>query len=133
MRKEVTDDGHIAWTIRSSGRIYSYHEDTPMSPADVWSDISHLHQKDPERTGHATQKPEALLERVILASSEENDLVLDCFCGSGVTPVVAERLGRRWIACDNSPLAIETTRERLLAKARRRPFVVQNAAKKDVK
>lgn len=133
MRKEVADDGHISWTIRSSGRIYSYREDTPMSPADVWSDISHLHQKDPERTGYATQKPEALLERAILASSEENDLVLDCFCGSGVTPAVAERLGRRWIACDNSPLAIETTRERLLAKTRWRPFVVQNVAKKEVK
>lgn len=131
MRKEVADNGHISWTIRSSGRIYSYHEDTLMSPADVWSDISHLHQKDPERTGYATQKPEALLERVILASSEENDLVLDCFCGSGVTPAVAERLGRRWIACDNSPLAIETTRERLLAKTLQHPFVVQHVTKHD--
>src|SRR5581483_1617754 len=128
MRKEVADTGHISWTIRSSGRIYRYHEDTLMSPADVWSDISHLHQKDPERTGYATQKPEALLERVLLVSSEENDLVLDCFCGSGVTPVVAERLGRRWIACDNSALAIETTRERLLAKTLQRPFVVQHVA-----
>jgi site-specific DNA-methyltransferase (adenine-specific)/adenine-specific DNA-methyltransferase len=96
-----------------------------MSLADVWSDISHLHQKDPERTGYATQKPEALLERIILASSEEDDLVLDCFCGSGVTPVVAEHLGRRWIACDNSELAITTSCERLLSRERRCPFVLQ--------
>jgi site-specific DNA-methyltransferase (adenine-specific)/adenine-specific DNA-methyltransferase len=66
-----------------------------------------------------------LLERILLASSEEHDLVLDCFCGSGVTPAVAEQLGRRWIACDSSELAITTTRERLLAQERTRPFVVQ--------
>ncbi|HLZ80689.1 MAG TPA: site-specific DNA-methyltransferase [Ktedonobacteraceae bacterium] len=125
MRKEVGADGHVAWSIRSAGRIYTYDEDTIMTPADVWSDISHLHQKDPQRSGYATQKPEALLERIILASSEENDLVLDCFCGSGVTPVVAERLGRRWIACDQSTLAIRMTQERLLAQERLRPFIVQ--------
>ncbi len=125
MRKEVGDDGRISWTIRSAGRTYTYAEDTPMTPTDVWSDISHLHQKDPERNGYATQKPAALLERIILASSEENDLVLDCFCGSGVTPAVAEQLGRRWIACDQSELAIQVTRERLLARESARPFVVQ--------
>ena len=125
MRKEVEGDGRISWTIRSAGRIYTYSEDTLMTPSDVWTDIHHLHQKDPERTGYATQKPEALLERVILASSEEHDLVLDCFCGSGVMPAVAERLGRRWIACDQSELAVTMTRERLLTKERAHPFVIQ--------
>jgi site-specific DNA-methyltransferase (adenine-specific) len=125
MRKEMGDDGRISWTIRSAGRIYTYSEDTLMTPSDVWTDIHHLHQKDPERTGYATQKPEALLERIILASSEEQHLVLDCFCGSGVTPTVAERLGRRWIACDQSNLAITITRERLLTKERTYPFAVQ--------
>src|SRR3989442_15994148 len=96
-----------------------------MTPSDVWNDISHLHQKDPERNGYATQKPAALLERIILASSEENDLVLDCFCGSGVTPAVAEQLGRRWIASDQSIVAIQMTQERLLARESARPFVVQ--------
>jgi site-specific DNA-methyltransferase (adenine-specific) len=96
-----------------------------MTPADVWSDISHLHQTDPERNGYATQKPEALLERIILASSEENDLILDCFCGSGVTPAVAERLGRRWIASDQSELALKLCRERMLTFDRVRPFVIQ--------
>ncbi|HET7638465.1 MAG TPA: site-specific DNA-methyltransferase, partial [Ktedonobacteraceae bacterium] len=99
--------------------------DTPMTPSDVWSDISHLHQKNPERKGYATQKPAALLERIILASSEENDLVLDCFCGSGVTPTVAEQLGRRWIACDQSELALTMTRERLLTLKQIQPFVMQ--------
>jgi len=122
MRKAVGSDGRISWTIRSGGRVYSYDEDSLMSPTDVWSDIHHLHQRDPERTGYATQKPEALLRRIMLASSEEDDLVLDCCCGSGVTPVVAEQLGRRWIAGDQSELAIATTRARLLAMDRQRPF-----------
>ena len=125
MKKWVGTDGHTHWTIHSAGRLYSYDEDTRMTPTDVWSDISHLHQKDPERNGYATQKPAELLERVILASSEENDLVLDCFCGSGVTPAVAEQLGRRWIACDQSELALKLTCERVLTSDRVHPFVMQ--------
>ena len=132
MRKRIDTDGHVYWTIRSAGRIYTYDEDQPMTPSDVWSDISHLHQKDPERNGFATQKPAALLERIILASSEENDLVLDCFCGSGVTPGVAEQLSRRWIACDQSELAIRLTRERLLAHQRTYPFVLQRLSESTV-
>lgn len=130
MRKEIAADGRISWTIRSAGRTYTYSEDTLMSLTDVWNDISHLHQKDPERTGYATQKPAALLERMILVSSEENDLILDCFCGSGVTPFVAERLGRRWIACDKSERAISLTRERLLAGEPQRPFVLQECVER---
>lgn len=125
MKKNIDDNGRVHWTIRSAGRLYSYDEDTPMTLADVWNDISHLHQKDPERNGYATQKPAALLKRIILASSEENDLVLDCFCGSGVTPTVAEQLGRRWIASDQSELALAITRERLLSLNQVRPFVIQ--------
>jgi site-specific DNA-methyltransferase (adenine-specific)/adenine-specific DNA-methyltransferase len=125
MRKHLNEDGHVYWTIHSAGRTYTYHEDQLMTPSDVWNDISHLHQKDPERNGYATQKPAALLERIILASSEENDLVLDCFCGSGVTPAVADELGRRWIACDQSELAIRLTRQRLLELKQIRPFVLQ--------
>jgi site-specific DNA-methyltransferase (adenine-specific) len=125
MKKWVDTDGLIHWSIHSAGRLYTYGEESLMTPADVWSDISHLHQTDPERNGYATQKPEALLERIILASSEENDLILDCFCGSGVTPAVAERLGRRWIACDQSELALKLCRERMLNFDRVRPFVIQ--------
>ena len=128
MKKWVNTDGRTHWTIHSAGRLYTYGEDSHMTPTDVWSDISHLHQTDPERNGYATQKPAALLERIILASSEENDLVLDCFCGSGVTPTVAERLNRRWIACDQSELALKLTRERMLTLDRIRPFVMQRLA-----
>ena len=67
-----------------------------------------------ERTGYPTQKPEALLERIILASSNEGDCVGDFFSGAGTTAVVASRLGRRWIACDNAPLAIKSTYRRML-------------------
>lgn len=82
-----------------------------------------------ESVGYPTQKPEALLERIINASSNEGDLVLDCFCGSGTTPAMAERLGRRWIAADLGRFAIHTTRKRLLGMADVRPFVVQNLGK----
>jgi len=125
MRKETTPDGRVVWSIRSNGRMYTYDEDTRLLLDDVWSDISHLHQRDPERTGYATQKPAALLERILLASSDENDLILDCFCGSGVTPIVAEHLGRRWIACDKSQIAITMTQERLLKANRHTPFALQ--------
>ena len=78
---------------------------------------------------YPTQKPEALLERIIKASSNEGDLVLDCFCGSGTTAAVAEKLNRRWLACDLGRFAIHTTRKRLLAIENVRPFVVQNLGK----
>ena len=68
---------------------------------------------DDERIGYPTQKPEALLERIITASSNEGDIVLDCFVGSGTTAAVAEKLGRRWIAADINKGAIQTTIKRL--------------------
>ncbi|GCE06985.1 DNA methyltransferase [Dictyobacter aurantiacus] len=125
MRKTIGPDGQPVWTIRSAGKTYTYTESSVMSRDDVWNDISHLHQKDPERSGYATQKPAALLERLLLASSNENDLVLDCFCGSGVTPVVAEQLGRRWLACDQSEVAISVTLTRLLRHIHRNVFALQ--------
>ena len=72
-----------------------------------------------ERLGYDTQKPEALLERIISASSNEGDLVADLFCGSGTTGAVAERLGRRWIMCDLGRFAIHTSRKRLIELQRR--------------
>jgi DNA modification methylase len=68
----------------------------------------------PERIGYPTQKPEALLERIIAASSNEGDLIADFFCGSGTTAAVAEKLGRKWIVCDLGKFAIHTTRKRLI-------------------
>ena len=126
MKKVIDENGHISYSISSGKKVYTYSEDDVMTPFDVWTDISHIHQKDLQRVGYPSQKPEALLERIIQASSDEGDLVLDCFCGSGTTAVVAEKLKRRWIACDISRFAIHTTRERLLKQQEVHPFVIQN-------
>ena len=85
-------------------------------PEDWWyfPVVARLHS---ERTGYPTQKPEALLERIILASSNPGDLVADFFCGSGTTPVAATRLGRRFIASDITWRAVHTTRTRLVGEA----------------
>ncbi len=85
---------------------------------DVW-DIPSLNNMAKERTGFPTQKPLALYERIIQASTNESDLVLDPFCGSGTTLVAAERLNRRWIGIDTNPTAIETAQGRLEAEAGR--------------
>ncbi|MBV6505659.1 MAG: hypothetical protein ILNGONEN_01223 [Syntrophorhabdaceae bacterium] len=95
----------------------------------IWDDINMINAMSNERVGYATQKPEALLERIVKASSNESDLVLDCFCGSGTTAAVAEKLNRRWIACDLGRFAIHTTRKRLLGIPNVKPFVVQNLGK----
>ncbi len=117
MKRFVSDDGRVAYSIRSGGKTYVYYEDTPIYPSDVWSDIEHLQQKDRERVGYATQKPEALLKRVILASSQPGDTVLDLFSGSGTTAAAASRLGRRYLVADASPLALYTLRARQLKSA----------------
>lgn len=93
----------------------------------IWDDLKMLAR--PEMVGYPTQKPESLLERIIKASSNENNLVLDCFCGSGTTAAVAEKLNRRWITCDLGRFAIHTARKRLLGIEGVRPFVVQNLGK----
>ena len=83
---------------------------------DVWSDIASMQHGGPrpkERTGYPTQKPVALLERIVSASSNPGDLVLDPFCGSGTTLVAAQRLGREWIGIDASEEAVEIARGRL--------------------
>jgi DNA modification methylase len=82
-------------------------------PEDWWyfPVVARLHN---ERTGYPTQKPEALMERIILASSNKDDWVGDFFCGAGTTAAVAARLGRRWMVCDNAPLAVQSTYRRLL-------------------
>ncbi len=82
-------------------------------PEDWWyfPVVARLHK---ERTGYPTQKPEALIERIIKASSCENSIVADFFCGSGTTPVVAQKNNRSWIACDISQLAVMTTYQRLV-------------------
>jgi DNA modification methylase len=80
----------------------------------VWSDINPVNPAGPEITGYPTQKPEALLERIICASSNEGDIIADFFAGSGTTAVVAEKLNRKWITSDIGKFAIHTIRKRLI-------------------
>src|SRR2546422_1079364 len=109
--------------------IKQYLDESPGRPLQsIWIDVP-MSKSGFERTGYATQKPEALLERIVNVSSNEHDLVLDCFCGSGTTAAVAEKLNRRWIACDLGRFAIHTTRKRLLGISGVKPFVVQNLGK----
>jgi hypothetical protein len=96
---------------------------------DIWADIKPVAPQSAERLHYATQKPEALLDRIIRASSHEGDLVLDSFVGSGTTASVAEKLQRRWIGCDLSRFAIHISRKRLLSIQGVRPFVIQNLGK----
>jgi len=95
----------------------------------IWDDIQRVNPVSEELLNYPTQKPEALLERIIKASSNENDLVLDCFCGSGTTAATAEKLNRRWITCDLGRFAVHTARKRLLGIEGIKPFVVQNLGK----
>ena len=94
-------------------------------PEDWWyfPVVARLHT---ERTGYPTQKPEALLERIVLASSNPGDIVADFFCGSGTTPFVAAEHGRKFIACDESFRALHTTRKRLAVS--QKPFSLEHEA-----
>jgi adenine-specific DNA-methyltransferase len=96
---------------------------------DVWNDIEMIFRSDDIALGYPTQKPESLLERILKVSSNEGDLILDCFAGSGTTAAVAEKLNRRWITCDLGRFAIHTTRKRLLSIDNVKPFIVQNLGK----
>jgi len=80
---------------------------------DVWDDVFVIGTDNKERIGYPTQKPESLLERIIKAASDEGDVVADFFCGGGTTVAVAQRLNRRWIACDQSRVAVAITADRV--------------------
>ena len=122
------EKGRIVNVKGKDGKVL-YQESTYRTVDDVWR-ISMLQPADrTENLFYPTQKPEALLERVIGASSRESDLILDCFCGSGTAAAVAEKFKRRWIACDLGRFAIHTTRKRLLSVSDVQPFIVQNLGK----
>lgn len=124
MKREVDEDGRTYFTIKSAGKIYKYYEDEKLTPADVWTDISHIQQKDPERVGYGTQKPKKLLARIIEASCPEGGLVADFCGGSGTTAAVAEKLGRRWITTDLGKPACMIMRKRLID-LEAKPFLYQ--------
>ena len=109
-------ENRIFWTRNGVPRLKRFLDDAVGMPAsDLWDDVQPVrswHRE--EATGYNTQKPQALLERIIKASSNEGDLVADFFCGSGTTAAVAEKLGRKWIATDLGKFGIHTTRKRLI-------------------
>ncbi|MDO8750668.1 MAG: site-specific DNA-methyltransferase [Dehalococcoidia bacterium] len=118
---ETKDDlerqGRIFYTKNGMPRLKRYLDEMPGMPLQsLWSDkvVQGLNSWHREYIGYPTQKPEALLDRIVRASSNEGDIVADFFCGGGVTPIVAQRLGRRWIACDSSRVAISVTLNRLV-------------------
>lgn len=103
---------------------------------DVWnaSDVDRLDSIQimsfsGEKVGYPTQKNEALVARIVRASSSPGDIVLDCYAGSGTTAVVAEKLGRRWLACDASAVAIHATRKRLLGLRGVLPFAIESTSR----
>ena len=98
---------------RSSGEKYDLNAETPQN--DWWTDIAPENTMSKSNTGYPTQKPESLLERIILTATKENDLVADFFVGSGTTSSVAEKLNRKWIVSDIGKFSIHTTRKRMLS------------------
>ena len=118
-RLETDEDGRqyrlVYGTKNANGetKYYKYYLDEGKIPEDYWTDINSLQSGVTERLCYPTQKPEALLERIIKASSNENDIVADFFCGSGTTLAVAEKLGRKWIGCDTNEKAVEISKKRI--------------------
>ncbi len=108
----LDNEGRLVWS--NTGRPYRKTYLPPgQMPTNLWADIGNVSAQAHERLGYPTQKPEALLERIINASSNEGDVVLDPFCGCGTATVAAERLNRRWIGIDITHLAITLVRHRL--------------------
>ena len=114
---KLDTEGRIYWPKKEGGwpreKLYLDERDGVAVP-NIWDDIPPVNSQAKEDTRYATQKPEALLERSIKASSNEGDLVADFFCGSGTTAAVAEKLGRKWICADLGKFAIHTTRKRMI-------------------
>ena len=107
-------------------RLKMYLDENPKIPIqDLWTDVNKIEAASTEQLRFETQKPEALLERIISASSEADSIVADFFSGSGTAAAVADRLGRRWLAADFSKVAIQVTRARLVDQGAS-PFVIEN-------
>ncbi len=107
-------EGRIYYTKNGIPRLKRYLDESKGLPVqDVWTDVESLRSWHQEKLGYPTQKPEALLERIIKASSNDGDTVLDPFCGCGTTIAVAQRLKRRWIGIDITHLAVALMKHRL--------------------
>ncbi len=115
--EKLDADGRLAFPKSATGRIAKKHymaEQEGRKAADVWTDIRPLQGSGNERLGYPTQKPLALLNRIIEASSNPGDVVLDPFCGCGTAVDAAQRLGRRWIGMDISYLAVDLIETRMI-------------------
>lgn len=113
--KEYERTGRLYYTRKGRPRYKRYLDEMPgMSLQDVWTDIPPINSQARERLGYPTQKPVSLLERIIEASSNENDIVLDPFCGCGTTLVAAHKLKRRWTGIDITHLSIYLVERRLM-------------------
>ncbi len=131
-RMETADrEGRIVQTSPGAvPRLKRYLDEQEGSAVDdIWDDISPLTQRHAERLGYPTQKPLALLERIIAASTNEGDLVLDPFCGCGTTIHAAQKLGRRWIGIDITHLAISAIERRMKQAFPEAEFTVEGTPK----
>jgi adenine-specific DNA-methyltransferase len=125
MRK-LEAEGRIVYTKKGTAEYKRFLDEMPGVPIqDLWIDIPPVNSQAIEDTNFDTQKPEALLERIIKASSSDGDLVADFFCGSGTTLAVAEKLGRRWIGCELGKVGVQVTRARLVETGAK-PFLIEN-------
>lgn len=106
-------DGERVWLKNEDGSLMYAEGATERPIGDVWT-IPIINPVASERLNYPTQKPEKLIERVLISGSNEGDIVADFFCGSGTTAAVAEKLGRKWITSDLGKFAIHTTRKRLI-------------------
>jgi DNA modification methylase len=114
--EELDKEGRIYWPPRGTGwpQYKRYRSELQgVAVGDFWDDIDKINPVAKERLGYPTQKPEALLERIIAASSNEGDIVLDPFCGCGTSVAVAQKLRRRWIGIDISNTAIAVMKRRM--------------------
>ncbi len=131
--KKMESEGKIFYTKNGKPRIKMYLENEKgkyfkyKKLSDFWTDIDALNANSSERIGYPTQKPEALLERIILCASNENDVILDPFVGGGTTVAVADKLKRNWIGIDQSVQAIKVSEMRLQKQQDlfSKPFTVQ--------
>ena len=113
--EKLDKEDRLHFTKNGGIRVKKYLDELEGTPLQaLWDDIDPINSQSKERIGYPTQKPEELIERIIKASTNENDIVLDFFAGSGTTVSVAEKLNRKWIACDIGKLSFYAIQKRIL-------------------
>ena len=112
---EMDARGEIYWSSTGNPRRKVYLDNSQgISIQDIWLDFKDAHNQNIKITGYPTEKNSEMMKRIIMASSNPGDIVLDAFAGSGTTLTVSEELGRKWIGIDNSPLSMDTIIKRLV-------------------